>query len=397
MEPGTSDPADPSPSASFDPPPFSASAQGYDLTFFTAGHDRLTALLALIDGARASLRLCFYIFADDDSGRQVVAALTAAVRRGVEVSLIVDGFGSSATPEALFAPLWHAGARFCRFSPRRTIRYLIRNHQKIAIADGAVALIGGFNVEDSYFAPPEQDGWHDLAVRVEGPAVARLADWFDGLLAWTLDPHAQWRAIRRLLREWDPGDGPVQWLLGGPTAGLSSWARCVSEDLRRGRRLDMIMAYFSPGARLLARIGRIGRHGDANLVLAARSDNGATIGASRLLYGSLLKRKARIWEFEPSKLHTKLIVLDDAVYLGSANFDMRSLFINLELMLRIEDAVLAERLRGYVRQHLPACQQITRELHQSRLTLLNRLRWTLSWFIVAVVDYTVTRRLNFGQ
>ena len=156
------------------------------------------------------------------------------------------------------------------------------------------------------------------------------------------------------------------------------------------------MAYFSPAVRLLARIGRIAKKGRTRLLLAAKSDNGATIGASRILYGKLLKRGARIWEFSPTKLHTKLIVLDDAVYVGSANFDTRSLYINLELMLRIEDKALAERLREYFDQHLPASLPITRELHRQRRTLLNRVRWTLSWFLVNVVDYTVSRRLNLG-
>ena len=89
-------------------------------------------------------------------------------------------------------------------------------------------------------------------------------------------------------------------------------------------------------------------------------------------------------------------MLDDAVYLGSANFDMRSLYINLEIVLRIEDAALAERLREYFEHHLPAAEEITPEIHAARATWCNRLRWRLSWFLVAVVDYTVSRRLNLG-
>lgn len=379
-----------------DPPPFTLTAQGHELTFYTGGEDRLACLLELIEGAQTSLRLCFYIFAADAYGRRVIEALVEAARRGVAVSLIVDGFGSGNTPQALFAPLWQAGGRFVRFSPRRSVRYLVRNHQKMVIADERTALVGGFNIERDYFAPPRQNGWHDLALKLQGAAVQPLTAWFDQLLDWTLEPQAQWRAIRRLIREWEPGSGPLQWLMGGPTQGLSAWARCVSDDLRSGRRLDMIMAYFSPAPRLLARIGRIARKGQTNLLLPAKSDNGATIGASRLLYGPLLQRKARIWEFTPCKLHTKLIVLDDAVYLGSANFDMRSLYINVELMLRIEDAGVAERMRQFVQEHLPASLPITRELHQRRRTLLNRIRWTISWFLVAVVDYTVSRRLNLG-
>ena len=132
------------------------------------------------------------------------------------------------------------------------------------------------------------------------------------------------------------------------------------------------------------------------MVMAGKSDNSATIGASRSLYSYLLKKRARIWEFAPCKLHTKLIVLDDTVYLGSANFDMRSLYINLELMLKIEDAALADRMREFVGQQIGASQPITVTLHQRRATLANRIRWNLSWLLVSVIDYTVTRRLNLG-
>ena len=379
-----------------DPPPFSVTAHGHALTFYPAGGERLARLLAMIDSARTSIRMCFYIFAGDECGRMVRDRLLAARARGVTVALLIDSFGSKDTPDALFAPLSDAGGRFCSFSAHWSARYLIRNHQKIVVIDDAVGMIGGFNVEHDYFAPPQENGWNDLAIELTGPVVGELVRWFDLIEKWTTRRHGQWRAIRRLVRAWNPGTGPVRLLLGGPTRGLSPWARAVSNDLVAARRLDMIMAYFSPAARLLARIGRIAKKRETRLLLAAKSDNGATIGASRLLYGPLLKRGARIWEFSPCKLHTKLIVLDDAVYIGSANFDMRSLYINLEIMLRIEDAALAETMRDFVSQHLPASLEITRALHKRRRTPWNRLRWALSWFLVSVVDYTVSRRLNLG-
>ena len=379
-----------------DPAPFSVAAQGHEFTFYAGGADRLTRLLALIESARSSIRMCFYMFADDACGRAVLAALMAARARGVEIVLLIDSFGSKDTSDAMFAPLRNAGGRYCCFSPRWNARYLIRNHQKIVVIDDSIGMIGGFNVEHDYFVAPQANGWNDLALELTGPAVGELVRWYDLLEKWTSSRRGAWKAIRRLVRAWNPGTGPVRLLLGGPTRGLSPWARAVSDDLISGTRLDMIMAYFSPAVRLLARIGRTAKKRQTRLLLAAKSDNGATIGASRLLYGPLLKRGARIWEFSPCKLHTKLIVLDDAVYIGSANFDMRSLYINLEIMLRIEDRALADRMRAFVEQHLPASLEITREVHRKRLTPLNRLRWTLSWFLVTVVDYTVSRRLNLG-
>lgn len=378
-----------------DSSPFSVHAAGQDLTFYPAGKDRREALFAMVGGAKRSLHLCFYIYAEEEIGTALRDALIEAAGRGVAVTLILDSFGSTASDEFL-APLRAAGGTVHCFSPRWTQRYLIRNHQKFVVADDQCAMIGGFNIEDSYFALPEDDGWTDLAIRVEGPAVQGLADWFARLSGWCdFDDH-KFRAIRRAVKSWDWAEGGARWLVGGPTNGLSTWARCVSEDLVEGRRLDMLMAYFSPPTRLQRRIGRIAAKGETRLVMAGKSDNPATIGATRSLYTYLLRKGARIWEFQPCKLHTKLIVLDDVVYLGSANFDMRSLYLNLELMLQIEDAALANRMREFIAHHIQASEAITPARHRKRATLWNRVRWNLGWLLVSVLDYTVTRRLNLG-
>src|SRR3546814_5811354 len=83
------------------------------------------------------------------------------MQRGVDVSLIIDDFGSEDTPESFFAPLAESGVQVCRFHPRLGRRYLLRNHQKVAIADASRAIIGGFNVEDEYFMPDHPESWHD--------------------------------------------------------------------------------------------------------------------------------------------------------------------------------------------------------------------------------------------
>src|SRR5690606_35742615 len=158
----------------------------------------------------------------------------------------------------------------------------------------------------------------------------------------------------------------------------------------------MMMGYFSPPSRLQKRIHAIARGGETRLVFPARSDHRVPRLAARALYRKLLRAGARIWEFEACRLHTKLIVLDDVVYLGSANFDMRSLYLNLEIVLMIEDAALAERMRGYVSWHLPGSTEITRAVHAQRATWWNRLRWRVSWFVVAVVDDTLNRQLKLG-
>lgn len=367
---------------------------GNRLTPLTGGTQRLEALLALIDGARHSLRLLYYIYSDDPAGRRVRDALAAALARGVTVVMIVDGFGSAAPPE-FFAPLRDAGADICRFLPRYGRRYLLRNHQKLALADERRVIIGGFNVEQEYF--DDTAGWRDLGLMVEGPAAGRLTGYFDALSAWTHQRQARLKDLRRALAQWsEPKGGPVRWLLGGPTRRLSPWALTIKQELQGARRLDMIAAYFAPNPRMLRRIEGVARRGGAARVLtASKSDNNATIAAARHTYSRLLRRGVRVFEYLPAKLHTKLFVIDDIVHIGSANFDIRSLYLNLELMLRIEHKAFAAHMRAYVEGELADAHEVTGAEH-GKAGWLDRLRWAVAYFILAVVDGNVTRRLNFG-
>jgi cardiolipin synthase len=373
---------------------------GNRLTLLTDGPGRLEALLGLIDGAQSSLRLLYYTFLADRSGQRVKQALLAARDRGVAVSLLIDGFGSSATPNDFFTDLSGAGAKFCRFHPSPGRRYLLRNHQKLALADGdtrhARAIIGGFNIADDYFGSLEAGAWRDIGLLVEGPAAARLAPYFDKLLRWAQSSTPRLRTLRYLVRKHSETRGRLQWQLGGPTARLSPWGVSTCKDLVHSRDVEMIAAYFAPSWGLIKRIARVGNRGRARVITAAKSDNNATIAAARFIYGRLIKRGVEVFEYLPTKLHTKLVVLDNVVHIGSSNLDIRSLFLNMELMLRVDDARFAKAMRTYFEGELKESLAITPELHNKRSTFLNRMRWAVSFFLVTSLDYGVTRRLNFN-
>ena len=359
--------------------------------------DRLNALIALIEGAERELRLLYYIFSDDALGERVRDALVAARGRGVAVSLLVDGFGSEETDEGFFQPLRDAGGSVCRFLPRFGRSYLLRNHQKMAVADRRRALIGGFNIDMSYFVLAEEDGWRDLGLLVEGPAAAHLIGYFDAIMTWAHDPHAKVRSLTRTLRRWSQRRGHLRWLFGGPTQRLSPWTQALKTDIVRGRRLDVIAAYFAPNPGTLRRLGRLARRGALRIITASKSDNTMTIGAARHCYRRLLRRGARIWEYQPMKLHTKLFVVDDKAYIGSSNFDMRSLYINCEVMLRVENAAFADRLRRHFDGEAEDGREASLDYIREHVGWLSRLKWRIAYFLVAIVDYTVTRRMNFGS
>ena len=371
--------------------------EGDTLRLITEGPDRLAALLDLIAGARKSLRILYYIYVDDDAGAQVRQALIEAARRGVTVKLIVDGLGSEhAQNHHFFDPLREAGIDVCRFVPRWGRRYLLRNHQKLALADEIRVIIGGFNIQDSYFGTAEDQAWRDLGFYVEGPSAAHLTGYFDALARWAKREQPPLSSLRGLLSKWSEPEGKTRWLFGGPTRKPSPWAKAVRADLDRATSVGLISAYFAPSPGMLRRLDRIGLRGRARIVLASKNDHGAAIWASRFTYAGLLRKGVEIYEYQPTKLHTKLFVIDDIVYIGSANYDIRSLFLNLELMLRVEDEAFAAHVRSYVDGEIANSERITPGLYAARTGWWTRIKQAAAFFVMTVLDYNVTRSLNFG-
>lgn len=359
--------------------------------------DRLDAILQMIASAQQSVQMFFYMFADDGTGREVNAALVAAATRGVKVHLIIDSFGSANISDRFFDELIAAGGNYHCFSTRKGLGYLIRNHQKMLIIDRQAALIGGFNITDQYFGRAGDESWEDLGLIISGPEVPRLAAYFDEIARSSQDGKVRYRDIRKMITQWRPGIGEVQWLLGGPTNRISPWALTFKRSLQTGKRFDIVSAYFSPSQTILRRLARVAkRNKGSRLIMAGKTDNNATIPAARLLYRYLLRRRTRIFEFSPRPLHMKLMVIDDAVYIGSANLDVRSLFINLEIMARIKDAELAQYMRELVDALVAQSEEQTRALLKSRDSWWTRFKSGVAYFLVNSVDYTVGRRIKFS-
>lgn len=369
---------------------------GNRLTLLPDGPERLEALLDLIRRAERTLRVLYYIYVDDSAGAAVRQELIDAAARGVRVSLIVDGLGSEhAQSNRFFDPLREAGAEVCRFVPRWGRRYLLRNHQKLALADEARVIVGGFNIEDSYFGTIEEAAWRDLGLLIEGPAAERLVGYFDALSSWAKRPKGSLRKLAKTLRAWSEPEGATRWLLGGPMRRLSPWAREVKRDMERASSIDIIAAYFAPNPAMIRRLDRAGLRGRVRLILPSKLDHGAAIWAARFTYAGLLRKRVEIYEYQPTKLHTKLFLLDDVVNIGSANFDIRSMFLNLELMFRVEDPGFAAYVRAFVDGEVARSERITPELYKARTGPWTRVKQAAAYFVMAVLDYNVTRRLNF--
>ncbi len=293
-------------------PPIRAEIAGNRLEVIESGDARLKLLLELIGGARHSIKMLMYMFNADRVGKQVRDALAEAAGGGVDVKLLIDGFGSAAS-DAFFAPLDAGGGDHCLFNPSYGRSYLLRNHQKLVVIDDTTAIIGGANIDDTYLSDHVEGNWRDLWLRIDGPEVALPSRYFDTLFRWVTRRRPSLNYARRRLAEFSEWRGPLQWKFSGPLSMRNSWWRSIGQDIRRGHRLDMIFAYFAPPAAML--------RGRARIITAAKSDNNATIAAARNSYSRLLRRHVEMYEYQPAKLHTKLAIVDDVVHIGSSNFD----------------------------------------------------------------------------
>ena len=300
----------------------------------------------LVQHARTAVELETYIYEAGAVGDRFLAELTGAARRGVRVRVLVDAYGSDTLPQGYFAPLLAAGGELRWFNPKRLLRMSFRNHRKLLRADGE-AVIGGLNIADTYDGDGLEAGWRDFAVRVDGPVVDSLAESFARM--WDLSAFGRrdfrgfWRKGRRLAVG---AQGQPELLLSGPGCPTAELRRRLLFDIRTARRILVWAAYFLPSRRIGAALRDAARRGEAEIMLGERSDVPVSRWASERLFRRFLRAGLRIYCYRPQVVHAKALVLDDVVYVGSSNLDVRSLLINYELLLRIPSAALAARLRA---------------------------------------------------
>jgi cardiolipin synthase len=358
------------------------------------GREAFAAMFDAIDRARSSIFLEMYIFSADATGTEFRDRLAAAARRGVRVMVLVDAWGSWATPEAFWAPLRAAGGEARFFHPIRRGLFPFRNHRKLLLVDDEVAWLGGMNVADEYRTglhgePP----WRDFMLGIPGAAAARLRRPF--LKMWLRADRPRLRAAffrRGVARETADGEAKVRVLASGPgeTARLALQAH--RQVIRAARsRVDLAMGYFFPPGRILRELRRaVGRGVRVQLLVTRRTDVAVMRWAARGLYGRLLRMGVEVYEYLPAMLHAKLAVADDVLVIGSANLDLRSDRLNHEITAVVRDAALAATARGEFEADLARAERVDYALWRQR-PLLDRLRERVSYWLVARADILLSR------
>lgn len=357
------------------------------------GDEAFSAMLAAIDAATRSIRLETYIYSHDDVGRAFLAAFLRAQQRGVHVKVLVDGIGSLELPGDFFSTLIAAGGEARVFNPLALRRISIRNHRKMLTCDEQVAFIGGFNISQEYNGDGITRGWRDLGLRFEGELVKDLTVSFDEMFALADFRHKRLVRLRQTKQKRTIISGAELLLLGGPGRGLNPIRRALHKDLKHARQAKIIEAYFLPTWRIRRALARIARTGGAvDLILAGKSDVALSQLATRSLYRRLLKAGTRIHEYQPQILHAKLLIFDEAVYVGSANLDPRSLSINYELMMRFEVPQMVAEAREIFSNALQHSQQVDFAVWKRSRSLWTRLKERIAYFFLVRIDPHVARQ-----
>jgi cardiolipin synthase len=369
------------------------SAQSTTWKWMRTGDEVFPAMLAAIDSARESICLETYIFAAGPLGERFRTALVCARERGVRVRVLVDALGSLSLPDGFWLPLRAAGGEARFFNPVALNRMGIRNHRKLLVCDDTVAFIGGFNIAPEYEGDGVARGWRDLGLRLEGPLAAQLTASFEEMFALADFRHKRFVRFRRatLTR---PAISPAgQLLLSGPGRGRNPLRRSLHRDLAHARGVQIVVAYFLPTGRLRRLFGRVARRsGRVQLLLPGRSDVATSQLAGQSLYRRLLKSGVEIYEYEPQILHSKLFIVDNAVYVGSANLDPRSLSINYELMIRFENPQMVAEARVIFGEVLQHCRRIEPAAWRCSRTLWQRLKQRWAYFLLARIDPYIARQ-----
>ena len=322
---------------------------GNQVETYFRGEDAFLAMERAVAEAREEILLESYIYKDDSTGRSFLELLAQAAERGVVVRVLADALGSFSTRSAFWQEMKRRGIRVRLFHPLFSHLWYqpFRDHRKILVVDRRVAFTGGMNIGEEYGSTSPGPGatWRDTHVRVEGPAAWEMAVVFSE--GWV---HAGGNAIDLPLLPAHEAEAPGAKILvldSRPNRGQAESASAMAAMVAAAReRVWITNAYFAPGWAAVRVLGQAARRGvDVRLLLPGLTDVPIVRRAAHGYYDTLIARRVKIYEYEPSILHAKTLVADGYVSLvGSTNLDFRSFLFNAECDLAILDEGVGRRM-----------------------------------------------------
>ena len=339
--------------------------QGGEVTLLQNGDAFFPAILNAIKEARDSVNFEVYIFEPDEIGQQFIEAFKERARAGVEVRLLLDGFGGMKLKKRCRNELREAGVKITRFRPlslRSLPRFYKRTHRRAIVIDGRVGFTGGAAVSAKWKGNVgNAHEWRDSMTRVTGPLVSGIQSAFAENWVYCC---GEVIAGPRFFPQIDRGEGPCSLsVVSSPSDALQPirllfWLSFINAR----RRLWICNSYFIPDLRLRVAVIERSRAGvDVRVLVPGNHTDALPVqAAGRSYYEELLAAGVRIFEYQPAMMHAKTVVVDGAwSVVGSANLDERSMELNEENILGIADRDFA----GAVEEGVEADLERSREIH----------------------------------
>ncbi len=326
------------------------------------------AITSAIDNAKCDVLVQFYIIHDDIIGRRFKAALLAAASRGVRVKLLYDIIGCSKLPRGYARELAAGGVEVAGFRSSRVpvtrLQINFRNHRKLLVADGTLAITGGLNIGDEY---DDKDKvlkpWRDTAISITGPAAleAQLSFVEDWYFATRTVPRLPWEVASK-----DPGseagqhDARVVIAPTGPADDFESGALLVLHLISRARhRLWIATPYFVPDESIIDALRLAVLRGVDVRVIVPRAHDQLLVKLAMMSFEpEMIASGVRMFRYQPGFMHQKVILSDDLASVGSLNLDNRSMRINFELTAVVAEPAFTDAVVRMLESDLQQCREL---------------------------------------
>ncbi len=312
-------------------------SEGNSLSLCQTGEDGYRQLMNLIDEAQTSIYLLTFILSEDEIGKEVVKRIAKRAAQGVTVRVLLDGLGSMHTRKNFLKPIIDAGGEAEYFIPVIHTpfhgRANLRNHRKMLIADEKKVIAGGTNIAKEYIGPvPIEGRWQDLAFVLEGPAVAHYTEIF--VSDWKFATGKTFDAGQDKIEA--AGSSVVQIVPSGPDVpGDPMYDAVLTSAYSARERLWIVTPYFVPDVSLAQGLVLAAHRGiDLRILVPERSNHKLTDLARGTYLRDIQKAGGKIYLYTGGMVHAKILVVDsELASIGSANMDMRSLFLNYEVSM----------------------------------------------------------------
>jgi cardiolipin synthase len=336
------------------------------------GDEIFPAMLAAIRSARRTINFETYIYWSGDIGREFADALSERARAGVKVNVVIDWAGSIKMDDALLDRLRSAGVHVEMYRPLKWYnlgRLNNRTHRKLLVVDGAVGFTGGVGIADQWDGHAQNpEHWRDVHFQVEGPVVAQMQAAFnDNWIKMTgevLNGGDYFPALTA------SGDTDAQVFIASPAGGSESMHLMYLMAIAAAKTsINLQAAYFVPDDLVLAALLAARRRDVRVRVLlpGAHIDSETVRIASKAHWEPLLEAGVEIYEYQPTMMHNKVLVVDhEMVSVGSTNFDPRSFRLNDEASLNVYDHEFAQRMSQVFEDDLAQTRRYTLEMWRQR-------------------------------